>query len=117
MTAARSKLLPAAEALVLAVIVAGQALLLRRFIPTDTFYDEGVYLVSLDAMRHGQELGTQIFTAQPPGWYHLLDAVASVFGNSIEGVRRGLVVVMCGGVVAAWGAGRALGGQIGRAHV
>jgi hypothetical protein len=95
------------------VAVAAEALLARRLLPTETFYDEGVYLVSLDALRHGQELGSEVFTAQPPGWYHLLELSAAVFGNTTEGVRTGLIAVVCVGVIAAFAAGRALAGSFG----
>jgi hypothetical protein len=50
-----------------AVVVAGAAgLVFTRALGTRTNYDEGVYLASLDAMRRGQELGTELYTSQPP---------------------------------------------------
>lgn len=92
------------------LFVAAEALLARRLLHADTFFDEGTYLVSVDALRHGQKLGEQIFTAQPPGWYYLLDLVASVAGNSLESIRGGLALVVGLGAAAAYGAGRALAG-------
>ena len=51
-------------------------------------FDEGNYLGSLDALRHGQALGQDVFLDQPPGWYLLLVAVSYPFGNSLTGVRH-----------------------------
>ena len=56
-------------------------------------FDEGNYLGSMDALRHGQSLGRDVFLDQPPGWYLLLVAVSYPFGNSVSGVRTGLMVV------------------------
>ena len=38
-------------------LVVAQALLFGRLVGTDTDYDEGVYLTSVDALDHGQQLG------------------------------------------------------------
>ncbi len=89
-----------------------QTLLARRLRHTDTFFDEGTYLVSVDALRHGQALGERIFTAQPPGWYHLLDLVVSVAGGSVADVRGGLALLAGLGAAAAYGIGRAIGGRL-----
>jgi 4-amino-4-deoxy-L-arabinose transferase-like glycosyltransferase len=51
-----------------------------------------------------------VFLDQPPGWYLLLRTLAIPFGNSVTGMRTGLLVVALVGLVAAWAAGRALGG-------
>ena len=68
-----------------AVLVAGAAgLVFTRALGTRTNYDEGVYLASLDAMRRGQELGTELYTSQPPVFYWLLRALAAPFGSSIR---------------------------------
>jgi hypothetical protein len=104
-----------AEVTIVGLFVAAEVLLARRLLHADTFFDEGTYLVSVDALRHGQSLGEQIFTAQPPGWYYLLDLVASVAGNSLESIRAGLAVVVALGTVAAYGTGRALAGRTGGA--
>ena len=106
----RATLLPELAG-VLALVVA-QTLLARRLRDTDTFFDEGTYLVSVDAMRHGQALGERVFTAQPPGWYHLLDLIVTVAGSSVADVRGGLAVVAGLGAAAAYGIGRALGGRL-----
>ena len=75
-------------------------------------YDEGNYLGSLDALRHGQALGRDVFLDQPPGWYLLLVAVSYPFGNSVSGVRTGLVVVSLLAIVAAYACGRLAGGPL-----
>ena len=113
----RTQLRPAvlAEVAVVGLFVAAEAILARRLLHADTFFDEGTYLVSVDALRHGQSLGTQIFTAQPPGWYYLLDLVASVAGNSLEGIRAGLALIVGLGAAAAYGVGRAFAGRTGGA--
>lgn len=95
-----------------AALVAAQTLLARRLLHTDTFFDEGTYLVSVDALRHGQELGDPVFTSQPPGWYHLLDLVVSIAGSSVADVRGGLAVVAGLGAAAAYGVGRAIAGRL-----
>lgn len=92
-----------------ASVVAGLALFLRGM-PSPADYDEGVYLASVDALRHGQQLGSQIFTPQPPAFYELLRVGDVVFGNSLHGVRG--IVVLCAvvAVVAAWVLVRSLAG-------
>jgi 4-amino-4-deoxy-L-arabinose transferase-like glycosyltransferase len=83
-----------------------------RSLHSATGYDEGNYLASLDALRHGQHLGSDVFLDQPPGWYLLLQALAVPFGNSVTGMRTGLLVIALLGLVAAWAAARALGGPV-----
>jgi 4-amino-4-deoxy-L-arabinose transferase-like glycosyltransferase len=51
-----------------------------------------------------------VFLDQPPGWYLLLQAIAVPLGNTVTGIRLGLLVVALLGLVAAWAAARALGG-------
>ena len=69
-------------------------------------FDEGNYLGSMDALRHGQALGRDVFLDQPPGWYLLLVAVSYPFGNSVSGVRTGLIVVTLLAILAAYACGR-----------
>jgi 4-amino-4-deoxy-L-arabinose transferase-like glycosyltransferase len=94
----------------LALIVVAAAVVYTRSLHTATNYDEGNYLASLDALRHGQRLGSDVFLDQPPGWYLLLQAVAVPFGNTVTGVRTGMLAIALLGLVAAWAAGRAIGG-------
>jgi 4-amino-4-deoxy-L-arabinose transferase-like glycosyltransferase len=68
---------------------------------TRTNYDEGVYLASLDAMRRGQSLGSDLYTSQPPVFYWLLRAIAAPFGSSISGIRVGFALLAVGGVGVA----------------
>lgn len=76
-------------------------------------YDEGVYLAAVDAMRRGQDLGTDIFTAQPPGFYHLLQAGSYLFGNSESGIRLTIVLLALMGSAAAYVVGRRVAGPWG----
>jgi 4-amino-4-deoxy-L-arabinose transferase-like glycosyltransferase len=74
-----------------------------------TNYDEGNYLAALTDLRHGYRLGHDVYPDQPPGWYSLLRLFAWVFGNSVTGVRIGMLVVSLIGVLAAWTCGRRFG--------
>ena len=58
--------LVAAELAALALIVAAHVVLLTRLLHTATTFDEGVYLLSLAELRHGQALGRDVFTSQAP---------------------------------------------------
>jgi hypothetical protein len=69
-----------------------------------------VYLASVDALRHGQQLGSEVFASQPPGFYLLLEAEAAPAGRSVTGRRAGMLVLALGGVLAAYALGRALAG-------
>ena len=99
----------------LVVIVAAQVLLQSRLLHNGTNFDEGVYLAAVDALRHGQQLGTDVFAAQFPGFYDLLRVAAVVAGASIAGVRAVLIGVFCLGTVGAWLIGRRFGGTPGAA--
>ena len=96
----------------LAAIVAAAAFVYTRSLHGATNYDEGNYLASLDALRHGQTLGRDVFLDQPPGWYLLLQGLAVPFGNSVTGIRTGLLLLALLGLVAAWAAARALAGPV-----
>jgi 4-amino-4-deoxy-L-arabinose transferase-like glycosyltransferase len=102
---------------IVALLVAAGILLVQGF-PTPADYDEGVYLASVDALRHGQELGDEIFTPQPAGFYELLYAGQAVFGATVHGGRTVIVVSALVALLAAFLLGRALvgvGGGIGAA--
>ena len=73
-------------------------------------YDEGVYLASLDALRHGQDLGTDVYASQPPGFYVLLQGLSFLPGDGVEGLRVAFMLVALGGLVAAYAIGRKLAG-------
>lgn len=102
----------AAEAGALALVVALAAYVYTRDLHTYPNFDEGNYLGSLDALRHGQALGRDVFLDQPPGWYLLLVAVSYPFGNSVSGVRIGLMVVTLIAILAAYVCGRLAGGPL-----
>ena len=101
-----------AETGALALVVALAAYVYTRDLHTYPNFDEGNYLGSLDALRHGQALGRDVFLDQPPGWYLLLVAVSYPFGNSVSGVRTGLMVVTLIAILAAYVCGRLAGGPI-----
>jgi 4-amino-4-deoxy-L-arabinose transferase-like glycosyltransferase len=100
----------AAEAGALALVIAAAAYVWTRDLHTYPSYDEGNYLGSLDALRHGQALGRDVFLDQPPGWYLLLVALSYPSGNSVSGVRTGLAVVALGAILAAYACARLVGG-------
>jgi 4-amino-4-deoxy-L-arabinose transferase-like glycosyltransferase len=72
-------------------------------------YDEGNYLAALTDLRHGFVLGKDVYADQPPGWYALLGVFAHVFGNSLTGVRLGVLIMSLVAVGAAWACGRRFG--------
>ena len=84
---------------VLVALAAG--LVFTRSLGRRTNYDEGVYLASLDAMRRGQELGSELYTSQPPVFYWLLRALAAPFGSSIPDIRFAFALFALLGVAAA----------------
>jgi hypothetical protein len=101
----------ALEAAAVAVVLAAQGAVLAGSLDRATSYDEGVYLASLDALQAGEELGTEVFASQPPGWYLLLRALA-FFGDSVPDLRLAMLGVALAGTVAAWALGRALAGPV-----
>jgi hypothetical protein len=97
----------------LAVIVAAQAYLFAQPIHSAVNYDEAVYLAAVDALRHGQALGSQVFAAQFPGFYDLLRGISYVSGLTVTGIRAGLLVVTLLGTIGGWLVGRRFGGPVG----
>lgn len=102
-----------AEVALLVAILAAQAFLFQRPIHNGATYDEDVYLAALDALRHGQALGSQVFAAQFPGFYDLLRGLSYVTGIGVVAVREGLLGVTVAGTVGGWLAGRRFGGPMG----
>ncbi len=98
------------EALGLAGLLAVAAFVYIRGIDAAANYDEGVYLASLDALRHGQELGTDVYASQPPGFYVLLQGLSLLPGDGVEGIRVAFVLLALLGLVAAYAIGRKLAG-------
>ena len=76
-------------------------------------YDEGVYLASLDALVHGQSLGSEVYASQPPGFYALLRGVSFLPGDGVDAIRGGFLAVALLGVGAAWAIGRRIAGTWG----
>ena len=97
------------EAAALAVLLAAAGWIFAIPLHDATNYDEGNYLAALTDLRHGFTLGKDVYADQPPGWYLLLQLFAVLFGNSLVGIRTGLLIVALVGVVAAWACGRRLG--------
>jgi hypothetical protein len=103
----------AVELSCLGAVLVAQAFLFARPIHSATNYDEDVYLAALDALRHGQALGSSVFAAQFPGFYELLRGLSFVTGLGVVGVRAGLLVVTLAGTVGGWLVGRRFGGAAG----
>ena len=97
----------------LAVLVVAHVVLLTRLLHSRTFFDEGVYLLSLEELRHGAALGREVFTSQVPGFYLVLQAIGWIYGVSVERVRLGIVTIDAAGVVLAYLLARRLSGWLG----
>jgi 4-amino-4-deoxy-L-arabinose transferase-like glycosyltransferase len=95
-----------AEAIVVAGLLAAEGVLFSRNLHAAASYDEGVYLASLDDLRHGQALGSDVFASQPPGFYALLRLVGLFAGSSISELRLGFLAVALVGCLAAYLVGR-----------
>ena len=109
----RSRFPRSFDVVALGALIAVAAFLFSLSLRDQTNYDEGVYLASLDALRHGQQLGRDVFASQPPGFYLLLRLIAVFAGRSIEGIRIGFLVVALIGVAAAYFLGREVAGRAG----
>jgi hypothetical protein len=102
-----------AEIGLLVVIVAAQAYLFAQPIHGAVNYDEAVYLAAVDALRHGQALGSQVFAAQFPGFYDLLRGISYLTGLTVTGIRAGMLIVTLLGTIGGWLVGRRFGGPVG----
>jgi hypothetical protein len=87
-------------------------LLFGRLVGTDTDFDEGVYLSSVDALEHGQRLGEDVFAPQPPVFYLLLRLISAAGADSVRGFQIGMVVVAIAACLAAYLLGRAIAGPV-----
>jgi hypothetical protein len=99
--------------LLVVVVLAAAAVLFGRGLHEASSYDEGVYLASVDALHHGQKLGSEVFASQPPGFYLLLQAEAAPAGRSVPGRRAGMLVLSLAGLLAAYTLVRAFAGAAG----
>src|SRR5437763_10150727 len=97
------------EAVPLAALLAGAGVAYAATLHTAANYDEGNYLAALDDLRHGFALGRDVYPDQPPGWYLLLRVLAWIFGDSLAGVRAGILAIALLGLAAAWVCARRLG--------
>ena len=86
--------------------------LFTRLLRTAYDFDEGVYLLSLGALRAGEHLGTDVFAAQPPAFYWLLQSTASLLGDSGERVRLGIALSSLAGTAGAWFVVRFVAGPV-----
>jgi hypothetical protein len=102
-----------AEVALLAAVLAAQAYLFSRPIHGATNYDEGVYLAAVDAVRHGQALGSDVFAAQFPGFYDLLRGLSFLSGIGVVALRCAVLSVTLLGTVGGWLVGRRFGGPAG----
>jgi 4-amino-4-deoxy-L-arabinose transferase-like glycosyltransferase len=84
-----------------------------RSLHAATVWDEGVYLGSLDALEHGQKLGSEVFASQPPGFYLLLEAERALFGGSVVAMRVGMLLLALVGCLCAYYIGRCIAGPRG----
>lgn len=100
------------EPIVLTILLAGQVALFTRLLHTAFYFDEGVYLLALDALRSGQDLGTQVFAAQPPVFYGLLQLIAFALDPKPETVRVGIVCLSAIGTLGAWVVVRSIAGSL-----
>lgn len=97
----------------LVLVLVAQTILFARPIHSATTYDEDVYLAAVDALRHGQALGSQVFAAQFPGFYDLLRSLSYVSGIGVVSMRYALLAVTLAGTVGAFLVGRRFGGRAG----
>jgi Glycosyltransferase family 87 len=73
-------------------------------------YDEGVYLASVDALEHGQSLGTDVYASQPPGFYVLLRGISLLPGDGVAAIRVAFILLALVGLGAGYAIGRKLTG-------
>jgi hypothetical protein len=101
------------EVAMLFALTGAAAVAFGRSLRADPVYDEGVYLASVDALAHGQKLGSEIFTSQPPGFYVLLEAERFVSGGSLVAMRIAMLALAIVGCLCAYYVGRCLAGRVG----
>jgi hypothetical protein len=79
----------AVELALLGAILVSQWILFARPVHSAVNYDEAVYLAALDALRHGQALGSDVFAAQFPGFYDLLRGLSYLTGPALRASGTG----------------------------
>ena len=100
------------EAVALVGLTVVEGVVFGRVLHATVNYDEEVYLASVDALRHHQVLGSEVFASQPPGFYGLLVLGAGVAGESVVGLRAVMLAIALAGCLAAYAIGRMLGGPV-----
>ena len=100
----------ALELALLGLVLAAAGALFHHGLSAPASFDEAVYLLATSAMRHGQALGSEIFTAQPPGFYTLIRAGQAVFGTTVSGGRDTVIAFALAGLVGAYLIGRSYSG-------
>jgi 4-amino-4-deoxy-L-arabinose transferase-like glycosyltransferase len=101
------------ELVLLCALTGAVVVAFARGLHADAAYDEGVYLASVDALAHGQKLGSEIFVSQPPGFYVLLEAERAVFGSSLLAMRIAMLALAVVGCLSAYYVGRCVAGRFG----
>jgi 4-amino-4-deoxy-L-arabinose transferase-like glycosyltransferase len=100
----------ALELVLLGLVLVAAGALFRHGLSAPASFDEAVYLLATGALRHGQALGSEIFTAQPPGFYTLIRAGQAVFGATVSGGRDTIIALALVGLVGAYLIGRTFSG-------
>jgi 4-amino-4-deoxy-L-arabinose transferase-like glycosyltransferase len=100
------------ESLLVAVLLTIAGAAFSRGLGARAAFDEGVYLTSLDALHHGQQLATQIFTSQPPGFYLLLQLEGALLGRGEHSIRLAMIAMALIGVAASYWIGRLIAGRL-----
>jgi 4-amino-4-deoxy-L-arabinose transferase-like glycosyltransferase len=103
----------AAELAAAAGLLGALVVLLTRQIDVRSVSDEGVYVLSVQALEHGEALGREVFTSQPPGFYLWLRFLALPLGDSLHDLRVGMIVTVVIAAAALYVTGRAFGGPLG----
>jgi hypothetical protein len=99
------------ELVLIGVVLIAAGVLFGQGLAAPADYDEGSYLAAVDALRHGQVLGKDVFSPQPPAFYALLVAGDAVLGNSLDAVRSEILALALLGCVGAYLVGRLLMGR------
>jgi hypothetical protein len=101
-----------AEGVTLTGLVVLAAAVFMSTLSTRAGYDEGVYLASLEALHRGQQLATQVFASQPPGFYLLLQLLGAIAGRSEHSLRLAMLALALLGLLAAYWIGRRSSGRL-----
>lgn len=99
------------ELVLIGVVLVAAGVLFAQGLAIPADYDEGSYLAAVDALRHGQTLGKDIFTPQPPAFYTVLAAGDAVLGTSLKAIRSEIVALALLGCIAAYLVGRLVAGR------